>query len=575
MAEKILIVDDEEIICFSFKTHLLTKGYEILTAEDYDSALEIIMETGLDLIVTDIILGRHTGIDILREIKDRELLCPVIMITGEPNVGTATDAVRLGAFDYLPKPVSKETLLRVVDHALQRKSLLDMNRELEIENEKYRQNLEAIFGSLRDAIITVDNEMQVIEANDAVQAICGFTPEKITGNIFTDKSEGCLKSCHKILQETLKNQKTIKEVPVECRHRKQPGQVVLLTTSLLKDRENEFKGAVLVIRDVTRLTDLERELKDRSRFHNIIGKSDRMQTVYCLLEDLSDTETAVLITGESGTGKEMVAHALHFKGSRADGPLVTVNCSALSENLLESELFGHVRGAFTGAVNDKNGRFQLADNGTIFLDEIGDISPAIQLKLLRVLQEHTFERVGDSETVKVDVRIIAATNCNLKQKVKKGTFREDLYYRLNVIEVSLPPLRERREDITLLTEYFFNCFKKKFNRNIDGISDEVMDIFMRCPWPGNVRELEHAVEHAFVLCHDRIILARHLPDELRKFSGNGKQSVRNDSALVRREEILNALNKTDWNKAKAARLLCVSRPTLYYKISEYNISKSS
>ncbi len=574
MAEKILLVDDEEIIRFSFKSHLVKKGYEILTAKDYDSALKIIADTELDLIITDIILGGHTGIDILREVKEQGLYCPVIMITGEPNINTATDAVRLGAFDYIPKPVFKETLLRITDHALRHKSLLDKNRLLETENEEYRQNLEAIFGSLRDAVITVDHEMQVIEANDAVQTICGFAPVSITGKHFTDRSEWCRKSCHKILLETLKNHKTIKEIPVECRHRKQLGQVVHLTTSLLKNREKKFKGAVLVIRDVTRLTDLERELKDRYRFHNIIGKSSKMQTVYRLLENLSDTETTALVTGESGTGKELVARALHFSSPRADRPMVTVNCSALSENLLESELFGHAKGAFTGAVKEKDGRFQLANNGTVFLDEIGDISPAIQLKLLRVVEEHTFERVGDSKTIKVDVRIIAATNCNLKQEVKKGKFREDLYYRLNVIEVALPPLRKRREDIPLLKEYFFNRFKKNFKRDIDGISNEVTDTFMRYLWPGNVRELEHAVEHAFVLCHDRIILVRHLPDEIRKFSGSDKPAVRNDSIPIP-EEILSVLNKTDWNKAKAARLLGVSRPTLYQKISEYNLSKSS
>ncbi len=600
MANRILLVDDEEIIRFSFKSHLEKQGYEILSAGNYDSAFEIITSTNLDLIITDIILGGHTGIDILREVKAQGHDCPVIMITGEPNVSTATEAVRLGAFDYISKPVLKEDLLRVTDHAIKHKSLIDKNRRLEEEKETNRQNLEAIFGSIKDAIITVDPDLKVIEANHAVKTICGFAPTDIIMEQFADKSKLCRKTCHGVLKQTLENQTPVKDVPVDCHHMEHTGQVVLLTTSLLKDSNAEqYRGAVLVIRDVTRLTDLERELKDRYKFHNIIGKSSQMQGVYSLLEDLSNTETAVLITGESGTGKELAARALHFNGPRADNPLVTVNCSTLSENLLESELFGHVRGSFTGAVGDKEGRFQMADKGSIFLDEIGDIAPSMQLKLLRVLQEHSFERVGDSKTIKVDVRVIAVTNCNLREKVKAGEFREDLYYRLNVVEVILPPLRERREDIPLLMNNFFNRFSKKFNKNIEGISDEVLDIFMQYSWPGNIRELEHAIEHGFVLCHDQFINIDHLPREIKKISDNNMllqksaspqnldhpfdqmsiqdtddsvQSSANDLAPMP-DEVLDALEQTDWNKAKAARLLGVSRPTLYRKIKEYNLEK--
>ena len=572
MKSKILVIDDEESIRFTFKAFLSKEGHEVLTVEDYESAMEIISHTDLDFVVTDIILGSQSGIDILREVKDRGMNCPVLMITGEPNIKSATDAVRLGAFDYLYKPVRKETLLRVSDRALNHKKLLDEKSRLETENERYRRNLDAIFKSLNDGIITVDREMCVIEVNEATKSICGFSPMEIIGKKFTDVLFQCHKPCLKVLKETLKTKKTIREFRVECGHQVRSGQIVLLTSSPLMDRKKKFVGAVLVARDITRLSDLEKKLKERHKFQNIIGKSLRMQEVYRLIEYLADTETSVLITGESGTGKELVASAIHHRGKRADKPLVTVNCSALAETLLESELFGHVKGAFTGAIKDKAGRFQLADGGTVFLDEIGDISPIVQLKLLRVLQEKQFERVGDSKTIKVDVRVIAATNRNLKEKIRLGEFREDLYYRLKVVEVTIPPLRKRREDLPLLVNHFCRLFENSFKKKIDGVSDEVLTTFMNYPWPGNVRELQHAIEHAFVICRGRNITLDHLPSEIIEYSkstrrAHGKKFVNEP------HEILQALDKTDWNKAKAARMLGISRQTIYRKINEFGLAK--
>jgi two-component system response regulator HydG len=317
------------------------------------------------------------------------------------------------------------------------------------------------------------------------------------------------------------------------------------------------------------LKDVERELRERNQFHKLIGRNKTMQDVYNLLEDLANLDTAVLVTGESGTGKELVAKALHYSGNRAFKPFIMVNCSALAESLLESELFGHVRGAFTGAIKDKQGRFSAADGGTLLLDEIGDISPLIQLKLLRVLQEKEFERVGESNTQKVDVRVIACTNKNLKEKVKRGEFRQDLYYRLKVVEVALPPLRERLEDLPLLVDHFRCAFNERFNKNIEGISNEVLSNFMDYTWPGNVRELEHVMEHAFVLCHERTITLKHLPADIRNYKPSGgvvsrpKIQTKTPQGM---EDVVNALNKTNWNKSKAARLLGISRQTIYRKI---------
>ncbi len=445
-------------------------------------------------------------------------------------------------------------------------------KQVERELETHRRRLEAIFESVNDAIVTVDNNMNVMEANAATHNICGVTTDNLVGKVLTDCAGGCSGMCHAVLQETLKNKTAVKDYQIECIHDAQKHQKVSISTSPLLDKDNRFLGAVLVIKDITRISDLERELKTKHKYHNIIGKSKKIQNIFYLLEDLSDIETTVLITGESGTGKELAARAIHYGGRRAFNPFVTVNCSALSENLLESELFGHVKGAFTGAIKDTQGRFQTANGGTILLDEIGDISPRIQLKLLRVLQEKEFERVGQTESIKVDIRVIACTNRDLKELVGMGQFREDLYYRLKVVEIELPPLRERKEDIGLLIDHFIQLFNRKFSKNIAGVSDEVRNAFVNYNWPGNIRELEHALERAYVLCHGDMIESVHIPSEikLQKSTGRivGKRNI--DDSL---RELVVALEKTGWNKAKAARLLGIDRRTVYRWLSKYDISK--
>jgi PAS domain S-box-containing protein len=562
MKAKILVIDDEEGIRFTFKRFLSDNGYVVTAAKDFDEALSSIAKTDFDVIFADIILRGKTGIDVLREIKEKKLNCPVIMITGYPNIETASDAIRLGAFDYIPKPVQKDTLLHITNTALQYKMLID-------EKEKYRSNLEAIFRSVKDAIITVDKELTVLEINEAAKNICGFSRNAI-GKTINSLPKRCKGECIESLVETITRKQSVEVYRIECDLEQRPGQVVTITTHPLLNRQGAFSGAIMVARDETRLYDLERDLGERQQFHNIIGKSKKMQEIYSLLELLSDVPTTVLITGESGTGKELIAEAMHYRGNRRNKPLVKVNCSALSENLLESELFGHVKGAFTGAIKDKIGRFQIADGGTIFLDEIADMSSRIQVKLLRVLQEMEFEQVGDSTPVKVDVRLITATNQNLSKKVRCGEFREDLYYRLKVMELPLPPLRERREDIPLLTEHFLKKFNKKFNKEIVAVSENVKKIFMDYPWPGNIRELEHTLEHAFILCNKSIITLEHLPSEFKTFTKTAL-TLPKDRRADASQAILNALKKSAWNKAKAARLLGMSRRTIYRKIKEYKI----
>jgi len=337
------------------------------------------------------------------------------------------------------------------------------------------------------------------------------------------------------------------------------------------------------MQDITEKIELEQALQESKEsyeqlllstqkvnsYRNIIGKSEQMRQIYSLIQQLANVDTTILITGESGTGKELILEALHYSGNRAKGPLIKVNCSALSENLLESELFGHVRGAFTGAIHSKKGRIEAAEGGTLFLDEIGDISANLQLKLLRFLQEKNFERVGDVKTLSADVRIVAATNADLYQKVKEGSFRSDLYYRLKVIPICVPPLRERQEDIPLLVNYFCQRFSQTFNKKISGVSDEVMRFFIKHSWPGNIRELEHILECACIFCPGGEIRLEHLPEkEINQDINIMKHLFKKK---IGKEELIDALKKAKGNKSSAAKLLGVSRRTLYRKLSKYNI----
>jgi two-component system response regulator HydG len=446
-------------------------------------------------------------------------------------------------------------------------------KEAERELTEHRSRLEAIFRSVKDALITVDPDLRVIEANNSAESICGMAVREIVGEVFPKCLNQCNHACFEVLRQTLERKTTIRDYRIECGRGQRHQQIVSVTSSPLLGPEGRFMGAVLVIRDMTLIRDLERELRERHRFQNIIGKSKKMQEIYRLMEELANLETTVLVTGESGTGKDLIAKALHYSGERAFKPLVTVNCSALAESLLESELFGHVKGAFTGAVHDRQGRFQAANEGTILLDEIGDISPLIQVKLLRILQDKEFERVGESIPQKVNVRVIASTNKDLKEKVRRGEFREDLYYRLKVVEITLPPLRERLEDLPLLVEHFCHLFNERFKKNIEGVSSEVLSRFMDYPWPGNVRELEHVIERAFVLCRGGAITLEHLPPEIRNYEtasnvGISKSRVKGPKGA---QDILDTLNRTRWNKVRTARLLGISRQTVYRKIREYNL----
>ncbi len=559
---KICVIDDQEAIRYNIKTFLLREGYEVVTAVDYEDALNQLSKMDFDLILTDIMLGANTGIDLLRDVKQRGLTCPVILITGHPDIGTASDAVRDGAYDYILKPVKRDILLLRVKKALEHKVVTDKNRECQ-------SNLDAIFRSVKDGIITVDKQLIVLETNEAVREICGLLPDKIKGRSYNTLHLDCNRKCIYSVRETIKSGMPIEINHMKCERQQRQDGVVDLSTFPLINHQGKAYGCVLVLKDVTRLVDLESDLQKRKQFHNIIGSSREMQDLYSLIQNISNVNTTVLVTGESGTGKELVAESIHFEGDRYNKPLVKVNCAALSDELLESELFGHVKGSFTGATTDRVGRFQKADGGTVFLDEIGDISERLQTRLLRVIQENEFERVGDSNTIKVDVRVVAATNKDLGKEMESGSFRQDLYYRLNVMRLKLPPLRDRRGDISALVDHFMAVLNKKHNKNITSVSDNVKNVFMNYSWPGNVRELMNTLEFAFVLCRYNAISIDNLPAEI--IDSDKTVFGQPDKGVIERKEIIQVLKQTDWNKAKASRLLGVDRTTIYSKIKKYNI----
>lgn len=574
---RVLIVEDEPVLRITFAEFLAEEGHEVKTAENYDQAAAHFDSSPFDVIITDVILEGKTGIDVLRLAHERLPNAAVIVVTGEPNVETAAESVRLGAFDYLSKPVTGRDLKRVVRLALDRKGVADERDAYAAQMDVYRRELEAIFDSVNEAIITVDGELTIRQVNAAAEALVGTSSSALEGRIAEEVFSGDLSPVVDALRKTLDSRVPVTEFGIEAHLPDAGTKVLVLSVTPLLDTSAGYSGAVLVARDITRMSRLEKELEDRTQYRNIIGKSGRMREVFQMVENVAATDSTVLICGESGTGKELVAAALHYGNPRSKGPFIKVNCAALADDILESELFGHVKGAFTGAVRDRVGRFEAADGGTILLDEIGDISPRLQQRLLRVLQEREFERVGDTRPIKVDVRIVASTNQDLASKLRAGGFREDLYYRLNVIRIELPPLRERRDDIPLLVDHFCRRFNATFKKEILGMAPETMDILSHYRWPGNVRELENCIERAFIVCHDSVILPKHLPPEiLNNRTGGLHLSNAGDGGRLdadSKNRIIEVLERTDWNIAKSARLLGIARNTLYQRMKALDITR--
>jgi PAS domain S-box-containing protein len=436
--------------------------------------------------------------------------------------------------------------------------------------------LETILDSVADGVFTVDQDWRISSFNRAAERITGVPAEQALGKRCSEvfHADICERGC--ALRQTLDTGCQQIDRPARILDARGRSVPISLSTAVLRDPDGTLLGAVETFRDLSALEQLRREITSQYTFEDIVGKSKAFRKIFAMLPDVAESEATVLIEGPSGSGKELMARAVHNLSSRRNKPYVVVNCGSLPVNLFESELFGYVQGAFTDAKRDKPGRLAQAEGGTVFFDEVGDLPPATQVKLLRVLQEHEYEPLGSTRTERCNVRVVAATNQKLAERVSQGRFRDDLYFRLAVVRLDLPPLAARHGDIPLLVEHFIERYNAKRGKNISGVSPEVMEAFMRYDFPGNVRELENLIEFAFVLCHNRQIDIDHLPEDflakVRKPSQqDGSTTPASGLKLAEAETIESTLRHTAGHIGQAARELGISRTTLWRKMKKYAI----
>ena len=429
-----------------------------------------------------------------------------------------------------------------------------------------------ILDSIADGVFTVDEKWEITSFNRAAERITGIPRAEAIGSQCCDvfKASICEGQC--ALRRTLETGRQIVNRAIYIINANGERIPISISTALLKDESGRTIAGAETFRDLSVVENLRKELTREYTFEDIISKHHEMRSLFDIMSEVAESDSTVVIEGESGTGKELFARAIHNLSPRRRKPMVTVNCGALPDMLLESELFGYKAGAFTDAKKDKPGRFALAEGGTIFLDEIGDVSPALQTRLLRILQEKTYEPLGGAKSIKADVRVVAATNKDLSELVKQGSFRQDLYYRINIVRLRLPPLRDRMEDVPLLLDYLLARFNRLRGKDIAGVSPDVLTTLMNHSFPGNVRELENIIEYAFVLCHGNLILPEHLPQDLR--SEKGKAIASPTATNIQEAEaifIRDSLQRNKWNRAATARELGMHKTTLWRKIKRLEI----
>ena len=619
---KVLFIDDEEGIRKIFSILLRKEGYQVFTAKSGEEGLKIFEQEMPPIVITDIKMPGMDGIEVLKRVKEINPEAEVIIITGYGNMNSAIEALKLDASDFLPKPVKDEALLVALKRAQEK-------LELRIKLKKYTHNLEDLVRErtkelqrAQEQIKTFYEVSRYISENTSLKETIDFVLKKIKEMvnydyalplIFNSKKDNFIsiegydspnilgnwtqaysiasmtepmdmerwRSNKLPLTEALKKFSYIASIPI-VKEKEVMGSIILASYESESFSAQNMRFIYLMLSQTSgvirriilqdeQLERLHNQIKMLSGYGDIIGKDPKMQRIYQLILDIAPSNATVLIQGESGTGKELVARAIHMNSPRKDKPFVVVNCSAYPQTLIESELFGYEKGAFTGATQRKLGRFEIAHEGTIFLDEVSEIPLPSQVKILRFLQFQEFERLGGTETIKVNVRVIAATNKDLGEEVKKGNFREDLYYRLNVIPINLPPLRERKGDIPLLVEYFLKRLSTQSGKGIKELSPGAMQSLINYNWPGNVRELENVLEYAFVLTKGKIIEAKALPPALR--SSGIIWSKDKIASLEDNEKkfLIEMLNEFNWNKLQVAKRLGISRSTLYAKLKKYNL----
>jgi len=435
--------------------------------------------------------------------------------------------------------------------------------------------LETILSSIADGVFSVDPEFRITSFNRAAERITGVPAEQAIGKRCSEvfHSNICERGCG--IRQTLETGKQVIDLPARILNSRGHSLPISLSTALLRDSEGRVLGAVETFRDLSAIEQLRREITSQYTLEDIVGKSRAFKKIFTLLPDIAESDATVLIEGPSGSGKELLARAVHNLSSRRKAPYVVVNCGALPVNLFESELFGYAQGAFTDAKRDKPGRMKLAEGGTILFDEVSELPTATQVKLLRVLQEREYEPLGGVETVRANVRVVAATNRKLVDLVSEGKFRDDLYFRLSVARLTIPSLRERREDIPYLVEWFVQRFNTKRGKQIAGVTPAVMEVLMRHGFPGNVRELENIIEYGFVLCHDGLIDVRHLPEELQSDAQRSVTESHSSSnsklKWAEADAIRFALTRSHGSVGKAAEELGISRTTLWRKMKSFGV----
>ena len=432
---------------------------------------------------------------------------------------------------------------------------------------------DVILNSIAEGVITVDKEFRITFINEAGEKLTGFQKEEVIGQFCKSvfKSEFCLSNCP--IAQVLKNGKSIFDLDTSINCVSTHSIPIRLNAAVMKDENNIPTGGVITFRDISLFKQVEDIIKAESQYHGMVGKNKVLKEIYELIMEISDSDAHVLITGETGTGKELVANAIQATSKRKNQNFVKINCSVIPPNLLASELFGHAKGAFTDAKSDRIGRFELADKGTIFLDEIAEMPLQMQTQILRVIQEGTFERLGESITRKTDVRIITATNINLEDAIAEGKFRRDLYYRLSVLPIEVPPLRKRKDDIPLLVDYFIRKFAFVYKKKILGIDESALDVLINWTWPGNVRELENALEYAIIKSKNETYLNVHdLPTRIKDKAGNNKSENKNHNIEEHdNTQLVELLNIHKWNKTKVAEILGVDRTTLWRRLKSLGI----
>lgn len=591
--KRILVVEDEGILAKGLQNLLEAQGFEVVgMAATGRDAIAAAMEATPDLVLMDIRLsGDMDGVEAARHIRER-LDVGILYFTAHADEATLSRALETCPFAFVSKPYEERELLAAVRMSLQRHEEEKRTREALARVEEAKKDLdhqkrffETLFATLPCGVLVVDRDKKISAVNPALEATLGIVKEDTLGKPMGEvlgcsewpqlrsnpEAPGCWGECvvHHAILEAFEG-KPVQRRKAEMRLSRwgEARQLDLLvsTASVRFDGEDL---CVVILEDFTEMGNLRRLLEAHEPVEGIVGRDPKILELFDTIREVADSKVPVLIQGQSGTGKELVAHAIHNQGPHPGRPFVTVNCGALPEGLLESELFGHVRGAFTGAIRDKKGRFELANGGTLFLDEVGELSPHTQVKLLRVLQNGAFERVGGEETIRVEVRILCATHQDLTRAVAAGRFREDLYYRLAVVPITVPPLGERRGDIPLLAAHFLEEIAKEHGREgIVEISPSALALLVDHPWSGNVRELKNALQFAYIKARGGAVDAENLPPSL---AGTPRRVNRDGLVWKTRldvDKVLEALHQCAGNKVKAAKLLHVSRSTLYRFIEE-------